>query len=91
MQFLSSNTNQRTDRYGGSVQNRIRFVIEALEAMIAAAGSSNRVGIKISPAMPFNDIHDADPVETVDFAIGFREAHVAQSIMTIHFRHAQVA
>lgn len=64
MQFLSSNTNQRTDRYGGSVQNRIRFVIEALEAMIAAAGSASRVGIKISPAMPFNDIHDADPVET---------------------------
>lgn len=64
MQFLSSNTNQRTDRYGGTVGNRIRFVIEALEAMIAAAGSAGKVGIKISPAMPFNDIHDADPVET---------------------------
>jgi N-ethylmaleimide reductase len=64
MQFLSSNTNQRTDRYGGSVTNRIRFVVEALEAMIAAAGSAGKVGIKISPAMPFNDIHDADPVET---------------------------
>jgi N-ethylmaleimide reductase len=64
MQFLSSNTNQRTDGYGGSVQNRIRFVVEALEAMIKAAGSSSRIGIKISPAMPFNDIHDADPVET---------------------------
>ena len=64
MQFLSSNTNQRTDAYGGSVTNRIRFVIETLDAMIAAAGSSTRVGIKISPQMPFNDIHDADPVET---------------------------
>jgi N-ethylmaleimide reductase len=32
--------------------------------MIAAAGSANRIGIKISPAMPFNDIHDADPEET---------------------------
>ena len=64
MQFLSSNTNQRTDQYGGSVQNRIRFVIECLEAMIKAAGSASRIGIKISPAMPFNDIHDADPVET---------------------------
>jgi N-ethylmaleimide reductase len=64
MQFLSSNTNLRTDGHGGSVQNRIRFVVEALEAMAKAAGSASRVGIKISPAMPFNDIHDADPVET---------------------------
>jgi N-ethylmaleimide reductase len=64
MQFLSSNTNLRTDGYGGNVQNRIRFVIEALEAMIAAAGDASKVGIKISPAMPFNDIHDADPKET---------------------------
>jgi N-ethylmaleimide reductase len=64
MQFLSSNTNLRTDGYGGSVQNRIRFVVEALEAMAKAAGSPSKVGIKISPAMPFNDIHDADPVET---------------------------
>lgn len=64
MQFLSSNTNLRDDQYGGSAQNRIRFVIESLEAMIAAAGSSKKIGIKISPAMPFNDIHDADPKET---------------------------
>jgi N-ethylmaleimide reductase len=64
MQFLSSNTNQRTDKYGGSVGNRIRFVVEALEAMTAAAGSAAKVGIKISPAMPFNDIHDANPAET---------------------------
>jgi len=64
MQFLSSNTNQRTDKYGGSVENRIRFVVEVLEAMSAAAGRAAKVGIKISPAMPFNDIHDANPVET---------------------------
>src|SRR4029079_13166257 len=64
MQFLSSNTNQRTDHYGGAVQNRIRFVVEVLEAMSQAAGSSSKVGIKISPAMPFNDIDDANPLET---------------------------
>ena len=64
MQFLSTGTNQRTDGYGGSVQNRVRFVVETLEAMIAAAGGAAKVGIKISPAMPFNDIHDDDPVET---------------------------
>jgi N-ethylmaleimide reductase len=64
MQFLSTGTNQRTDAYGGSVNNRIRFVVEALEAMIGAAGSSGRVGMKISPAMPFNDCTDDNPVET---------------------------
>jgi N-ethylmaleimide reductase len=64
MQFLSTGRNRRTDGYGGSVHNRIRFVVEALEAMAAAAGGASRVGIKISPAMPFNDIQDDDPVET---------------------------
>lgn len=64
MQFLSTGTNKRTDAYGGSVQNRIRFVVETLQAMCAAAGDSGKVGIKISPAMPFNDIQDDDPVET---------------------------
>jgi N-ethylmaleimide reductase len=64
MQFLSTNTNQRTDQYGGSAANRVRFVVETLEAMTKAAGSASKVGIKISPAMPFNDIHDDDPVET---------------------------
>ena len=64
MQFLSTGSNRRTDGYGGSVHNRIRFVVETLEAMAAAAGGASRVGIKISPAMPFNDIQDDDPVET---------------------------
>lgn len=63
MQFLSSNTNLRTDRYGGSVKNRIRFAIEALEAMCSVAGSK-KVGIRIWPGNPFNDIHDANPIET---------------------------
>jgi N-ethylmaleimide reductase len=64
MQFLSTGTNKRTDGYGGSVQNRIRFVVETLQAMTAAAGDASKVGIKISPAMPFNDIQDDDPIET---------------------------
>jgi N-ethylmaleimide reductase len=64
MQFLSTGTNKRADGYGGSVRNRIRFVMEALQAMAAAAGEASRVGIKISPAMPFNDIQDDDPIDT---------------------------
>ncbi|MEQ1757680.1 MAG: alkene reductase [Vicinamibacterales bacterium] len=64
MQFLSTGANKRTDGYGGDVQRRVRFVLETLEAMSAAAGSPSRVGIKISPAMAFNDIQDDDPAET---------------------------
>jgi N-ethylmaleimide reductase len=63
MQFLSSGTNKRTDRYGGSVENRIRAVVEMLEAMVAVAGPG-RVGTRICPGVVFNDIHDDDPAET---------------------------
>lgn len=62
-QFLSSGTNQRDDEYGGSVENRVRFVLETLDAMAEEAGPE-RVGIKIAPEMGFNDIVDADPAET---------------------------
>ena len=62
-QFLSTNTNLRTDRYGGSVLNRTRFVVEALEAIVGAIGA-DRTGLKITPGKTFNDIHDADPHET---------------------------
>jgi N-ethylmaleimide reductase len=67
-QFLSSETNQRTDRYGGSLENRARFIIEVLSAMIAEAGS-DRVGIKISPEMNFNDVKDAAPQETYEYLV----------------------
>ncbi len=63
-QFLSPGANQRVDAYGGSVENRNRFVVETLQAMIAAAGSAGKVGMKISPGMKFNDIDDADPIPT---------------------------
>ncbi len=87
MQFLSSNTNLRTDGYGGSVTNRIRFVLEALDAMIAAAGSAAKVGIKIAPGMPFNDIKDADPKETYTALVkaiagkGLAYLHVLQTTL----------
>ena len=67
-QFLSSSTNQRTDRYGGSLANRARFILEVLAAMTAEAGS-DRVGIKISPEMGFNDISDASPQETYRYLV----------------------
>ncbi|HEY8023402.1 MAG TPA: zinc-binding dehydrogenase [Burkholderiaceae bacterium] len=67
-QFLSSETNKRTDAYGGSLENRARFVIEVVRAMAAEAGS-DRVGIKISPEMNFNDVQDAAPQETYQYLV----------------------
>lgn len=62
-QFLSTGTNQRTDDYGGPVENRIRFVIETLAAMNTEAGAG-RVGLRICPGNPFNDLSDENPAET---------------------------
>ena len=63
-QFLTSGCNQRTDAYGGAVENRIHFVVETLETMIDAAGSAGKVGIKVSPGMAFTDMQDDDPIAT---------------------------
>jgi N-ethylmaleimide reductase len=62
-QFLASNTNQRTDGYGGSVAGRIRFVVETAEAVASAIGVA-RTGIRVSPGHMFNDLVDANPLET---------------------------
>jgi N-ethylmaleimide reductase len=62
-QFLASNTNLRTDGYGTTVQGRIRFVAEVVEAVAAAIGAS-RTAIRVSPGHMFNDLVDASPLET---------------------------
>lgn len=62
-QFLSTGSNHRTDRYGGSLENRLRFPIAVIEAMAAVDGA-DRVGLRICPGNPFNDLSDDDPEET---------------------------
>src|SRR5690349_24025621 len=59
-QFLRDRTNRRTDLYGGSVENRTRFLLEAVDAVAATVGPS-RVGVRISPQNMQNDIADSDP------------------------------
>ncbi len=54
-QFIRPNTNQRNDRYGGSIENRARFVLEVADAVIAAIGI-DKVGIRLSPFGVFNDM-----------------------------------
>ncbi|MDZ7919684.1 alkene reductase [Rhodoferax sp.] len=60
-QFLRDGCNQRTDGYGGSVENRARFLLEVLTAVSAAIGSE-RVGLRLSPLNSFNSMKDSDPV-----------------------------
>lgn len=54
-QFIRPNSNVRTDRYGGGIENRARFVLETVEAVIAAIGA-DRTGIRLSPFGVFNDM-----------------------------------
>ncbi|MFF0447748.1 alkene reductase [Streptomyces sp. NPDC004609] len=59
-QFLASNTNLRTDEWGGSVENRIRFAVEAAGSVADAIGAG-RTAIRLSPANRLNDIAESDP------------------------------
>lgn len=59
-QFLKTGANQRTDAYGGSIENRARLLLEVVRAVVGAIGAG-RTGIRLSPVTPANDVVDADP------------------------------
>jgi N-ethylmaleimide reductase len=62
-QFLQTGTNQRTDRYGGSLENRLRFALEVVEAA-AGAWEKTRIGFTVSPGGSHKGIRDDNPLET---------------------------
>lgn len=84
-QFLRSGSNRRTDAYGGSVENRARFLLEVTEA-VAGVWGGDRVGVRLSPLSPFNDMSDADPAETFGYAaaalnaFGLAYLHVVEPV-----------
>lgn len=59
-QFLRDGTNKRTDAYGGSIENRARFLLDVTEAVVDAIGAE-RTGVRLSPNGTFNDMSDSDP------------------------------
>jgi N-ethylmaleimide reductase len=67
-QFLSTKANQREDEYGGTIENRTRFLFEVLDALTEAVGAG-RVGVKFSPRMPFNDIEEKDADEVYPYIL----------------------
>ncbi|GLC42802.1 hypothetical protein PLESTB_001419400 [Pleodorina starrii] len=62
-QFIKDSVNDRTDEYGGSIENRCRFALEVVEAVVNAVGA-DRVGIRISPFTTFLDALDSTPYAT---------------------------
>jgi N-ethylmaleimide reductase len=83
-QFLSDNTNRRTDRYGGSLDNRIRFAVEVAAAVADEIGAE-RTGLRISPGNPYNDIAESDTAELYPALL---EALRPLGLAYLHVMHA---
>lgn len=69
-QFLRADSNHRTDAYGGSIENRSRFLKEVMQAVCDAIGA-RRCGIRISPVTPANDASDASPQALFEHVAAF--------------------
>ncbi|AJC21750.1 alkene reductase [Pandoraea pulmonicola] len=84
-QFIDSNANTRTDRYGGSLENRLRFLREVAEALVEGTGDASRVGIRLAPLTTLNGCVDADPETTYLAAakllgeVGVGYLHIAEA------------
>jgi N-ethylmaleimide reductase len=82
-QFLEDTTNHRTDRYGGSIENRARLLLEAVDAAIEVWGPG-RVGVRLSPYGKFLDMGDSDPIPLFNYVLeqiskrGIAYAHVIE-------------
>jgi len=78
-QFLQDKTNQRSDEYGGSIENRLRLLGQVIEA-VSKVFPSDKVGVRLSPYGTFNDMGDSDPVALFTAAIaklnGYNLAYV---------------
>ena len=83
-QFLRDGSNHRTDAYGGSIENRARFLLEIVDAAADAIGA-HRVGVRISPASPFNSMSDSDPAALTRYVA---LALDARDVMYLHVLEA---
>ena len=83
-QFLSPNSNHRTDEYGGSVENRSRFVVEVARAVAEEIGA-DRTGIRISPAFPLGGINEGDPAD-----VRAQYRHLVGELATLNLAYLHV-
>jgi N-ethylmaleimide reductase len=88
-QFIRDGSNHRTDEYGGSVQKRLRFLLEVTEA-VAQEVPVDRIGVRFSPTNPYNDMLDSDPAVTFTEAakalgrLGLAYLHVVEPVAQDH-------
>jgi len=80
-EFLRDGSNKRTDSYGGPIENRARFLLEILEAVISV-WNSDSVGVRISPLNSFNSMLDSDPVALATW--------LAQRLDSLHLAYLHV-
>ena len=82
-QFLQDGTNKRTDEYGGSIENRARFLLEVTQAAISVWGA-DRVGVRIAPSGSYGSMSDSDPAATFGYVateldrLGIAYLHVVE-------------
>jgi N-ethylmaleimide reductase len=67
-QFLQDGSNQRVDQYGGSIENRARFLLEVVDAVSSVWGI-DKIGVRLSPYGTFNDMKDSDPVALFTYVL----------------------
>ena len=67
-QFLQDGSNKRVDGYGGSIENRAKLLLEAIDAAVSVFGKG-RVGVRLSPYGTFNDMHDSDPMALFTYVL----------------------
>ncbi len=65
-QFLQDGINKRTDMYGGSIENRSRFLLQVVDAMVSVWGG-NRVAVRIAPSGTWNGVSDSNPIALFDY------------------------
>jgi len=67
-QFLKRGANQRTDAYGGSIENRARLLLEVMQAVVGEIGGG-RTGVRLAPVTPANDIHEPEPQPLFEYVV----------------------
>ena len=73
-QFIDSEANNRSDEYGGSLENRLRFLDEVVAALVETIGA-DRVGLRLAPLTTLNGTVDANPIETYTAAAALLNKH----------------
>ena len=84
-EFIRDGSNKRTDEYGGSTDNRLRFLVEVTKALVDAVGA-DKVGVRLSPTGQYNDMRDSNPTATFTRAaellnpLGLAYLHIMEAL-----------